>query len=294
MKSDWIESFLVFSECMNFTHAAERLHISQPALHVKIKKLSEQLQTPLYRKSGKELVLTEEGKKVQTFAREIRDRSSTFFEELRHGGSAQPVVLAAGEGAFLYLLGMAIQDFKNISEHPLRLITSDKGATISAVEDGSAHLGVAALSAKPEGLELTLLTEVEQTLAVPRSHRLAKRRQLSLKDLNGEKLILPPPGMPQRMAVEQALMNNGVAWTPSVEARGWELMLHFVKLGVGVSIVNGCCNIPSALTAIPIQDLPKVSYYIIERKGRWKTTGAQDLKSCLLKHKGDWRERRGG
>ncbi|MBU6951758.1 LysR family transcriptional regulator [Hahella sp. HN01] len=52
MKSDWIESFLVFSECMNFTHAAERLHISQPALHVKIKKLSEQLQTPLYRKSG--------------------------------------------------------------------------------------------------------------------------------------------------------------------------------------------------------------------------------------------------
>ena len=39
MRSDWLEAFVVFSTHMNFTHAADALHISQPALHTKIRQL---------------------------------------------------------------------------------------------------------------------------------------------------------------------------------------------------------------------------------------------------------------
>ena len=59
---DALYAFTVFSETRNFTRAAETLHISQPALHVKIKKLSEELGVPIYTKSGRELVLTSYGK----------------------------------------------------------------------------------------------------------------------------------------------------------------------------------------------------------------------------------------
>jgi len=47
---DALQSFAVFADCLNFSHAAQTLHISQPALHVKVRKLGEQLDRVLYRR----------------------------------------------------------------------------------------------------------------------------------------------------------------------------------------------------------------------------------------------------
>jgi DNA-binding transcriptional LysR family regulator len=43
------------------------------------------------------------------------------------------------------------------------------------------------------------------------------------------------------------------------------LMLHFVQLGVGVAVVNGCVR--TDLPSVPIVDLPAVPYYAIHRRG---------------------------
>ena len=44
---DELGSFVVFADHLNFTRAAERLKISQPSLHVKIRKLGEKYGIPL-------------------------------------------------------------------------------------------------------------------------------------------------------------------------------------------------------------------------------------------------------
>src|ERR1051326_5711131 len=118
---DSLWSFAVFAEHRNFTRASELLHISQPALHVKIRKLADALRVPLYRKIGRRLELTEQGKKVAAFGREMRDRSDGFVQALVSGEADQPVVLAAGEGAFLYLLGPALRRFSQVCKIPPRL-----------------------------------------------------------------------------------------------------------------------------------------------------------------------------
>ena len=69
MSLDELAAFVVFSECLNFTRAAERLEISQPALHVKIKKLGEELRVPLYVKDRRRLYLTRQGEEVARFGR---------------------------------------------------------------------------------------------------------------------------------------------------------------------------------------------------------------------------------
>ena len=50
---DSLRAFRAFAEQLNFTKAAELLHISQPALRVKIAKLSRQLETALYVRQGR-------------------------------------------------------------------------------------------------------------------------------------------------------------------------------------------------------------------------------------------------
>ena len=49
LKLEWLEAFAAFAEHQSFTRAARALHLSQPALHVQVKKLSEALGVALYR-----------------------------------------------------------------------------------------------------------------------------------------------------------------------------------------------------------------------------------------------------
>jgi LysR family transcriptional regulator, low CO2-responsive transcriptional regulator len=280
---DSLNSFLVFAEKLNFTHAAVELHISQPALYVKVRELSGLLQVPLYRKIGRRLVLTEQGKRVARFARELLEKQTSFLEELRTGSASQPVILAAGEGTYLYLLGKPIREFLRRSKHPLQLLTLNRDGIIDAVQAGKAHIGVAALeSALPPVFESRLFKKVEQILVMPKSHPLAAKRRLQLKDLSGARLIVPPGDRPHRQMLSAFLQSEGVSWEVAVEASGWELMLHFVKLGLGLAVVNSICSIPPGLTGRKLPGLPDVHYHLFNLAGAAGSGPQSELRDMLM------------
>ena len=108
------------------------------------------------------------------------------------------------------------------------------------------------------GLEVFHFREVGQVLLLPKSHRLARKRQLRLADCRELQLIAPPSGRPQRQRLEASLPPFQVA----AEAEGWELTLHFVSLGLGVAVVNSFCPVPRGFMAQPLHELPKVSYRV--------------------------------
>ena len=70
MNYEHLRSFVVFAARANFTHAARELHLSQPALHVQIRKLTEAVGRPLYVRSGRGLRLTRDGERLAAFGRE--------------------------------------------------------------------------------------------------------------------------------------------------------------------------------------------------------------------------------
>ncbi|MCE9584416.1 MAG: LysR family transcriptional regulator [Planctomycetes bacterium] len=280
---DELRSYLVFTERMNFTHAARELHISQPALHVKIRKLSEGLRTPLYVRRGHSLVLTAEGRKVAGFAREIVERCGEVERELSIGQAAGPVVLAAGEGAYLYLLGPALKSFLRSARAPLRLLTLDGERSVEAVREGRAHVGVASLEANPVDLRTRNLARVGQNLAMPAAHPLARRKSLSLRDLRGCALVVPPPGRPQRAVLSRLLQSANVTWSIAVEATGWPLALEFVRIGLGLAVVNAFCAIPAGVVSRPITDMPAIQYQIFTRPQKSPDAPAERLADEILR-----------
>jgi DNA-binding transcriptional LysR family regulator len=256
VSTDALAAFAVFADHLNFTRAAEALHISQPALHVKITKLVAAVGRPLYVRQGRTLALTPEGEKAARFARDLNRRMSTFLDEIQAVATERPLTLAAGEGAYLYLLGDVIR-----THRPLRLINCNSTRMLAAVRTGRADLGVGVLETVPEDLTTVVLASYPQTLILPDTHPLTEKPSLRLKDLDGVSLVLPPTTRPHRKAVERALHAAEVTWTLAIEAEGWPLTLHFVTLGVGLSIVNGCVHPPAGFTSRPITDLPRVPYY---------------------------------
>jgi DNA-binding transcriptional LysR family regulator len=264
LSTDSLASFAVFADHLNFSRAAEELHISQPALHVKVRKLGETLGRPLYRRQGRRLALTSDGEAVARFARELDARMGAFLAELRGTVPDRPMVLAAGEGTYLYLLGDVIRDIPA----RLRLINGDHTRMLAAVRTGRADLGIGVLDVLPDDLGTALLASYPQTLVLPEEHVLAARSTLTLADLTGTALVVPPPHRPHRIALERALRAAGAEWSVAVEAGGWPLMLHFVALGVGLAVVNGCVRPPAGLVQREITDLPAVPYHAVYLPGR--------------------------
>ncbi len=259
-----LKAFRVFAETLNFTHAAEQLHLSQPALHTKIQELSKSLQSQLYTKEGRLLKLTAQGQKLAAFAREIEMRVSDFHRE------DQPLRCAAGQGAYLDVLGPALKKLKE----PARLLLGDA----EAVRSGHADLAVGPRPSDLTHLTALPLRDIGQVLLVPREHPLAKKRRLKLKDCRDLQLVVPPADRPQRQLLDQALPPYQV----TAEAVGWELTLHFVALGMGMAVVNSFCPVPKGFVAKPLEELPCVRYHIFLPQA-YVRPGAQKFVQLLLK-----------
>lgn len=292
LKLEWLEAFAAFAEHLNFTHAARALHRSQPALHAQIRRLSEALGVPLYGREGRRLRLTAEGEEVLRFARQTHERSAAFVQRLRTGHSQQPLVLAAGEGALLYLLGDAIRAFTTRGPAPLRLVTRDRDGTLAALRRGEAHVGVAVLDAVPDDLQGRGLAEIPQALVMPQGHPLARRRTIPVAALSELPLVLPPEGRPQREALARAVGEVGGRLCPAVEATGWELAIHFVALGLGLAVVNGCCRLPAGLVGRVVPGLPRARYQVLHRPDAAGHDGLAALLRSLHEHRDDWRARK--
>jgi DNA-binding transcriptional LysR family regulator len=268
MDLDALRSFAVFAELRNFTRAAEVLHISQPALHVKIAKLGESLGVSLYEKRGRQLFLTPDGERTLAFAREMGEREGAFRAALARRDAGAPVTLAAGEGTLLFLVDGAVRRYRSDRGlPPLRLLVRDAVGVVEAVRRGEAHLGLCPALSDADGLVEDAVAEVGMVAALPSEHRLARRSSLEPADLDAEPLVLPPRGRLHRAVVEGALAAAGARCEVGVEATGWTLMLHFVRLGLGIAVVNDCCRAPAGVVLRPLSGLPRLRYRLYHRPG---------------------------
>ena len=281
IRSGWLASFIAFAEELNFTRAAARLHVSQPAFHVQIRKLGEALGVTLYERVGRGLALTAKGRELLAFARETRDETNAFLERLSGDGTPATTVLAAGEGTLLYVLGAALQAHAAQGAR-LRILTRDRHGTLEALATREAHLGVAALEVVPDGVRATSLRRAGMVLAMRRGHRLARAARVHLRDLTGERLIVPPPEARHRQTLARVLGAAGIDWEIALEATGWPLMLEYTRLGAGLAIVNDICRLPAGTVAVPIPELPAIDYYLLESVGRRRAASVESLRAVII------------
>ncbi len=281
IRSEWLTSFIAFAEELNFTRAAARLHLSQPAFHVQIRKLGEGLGVTLYERAGRGLVLTAKGRELLAFARETRDETDAFLERLSGGGTLATTVLAAGEGTLLYVLGPSLRAHAAHGAR-LRILTRDRDGTLEALATREAHLGVAALDVVPDAVRATRLRRAGMVLAMPRGHRLARASRVHLRDLAGERLIVPPPEARHRQTLTRVLGTAGIDWEVALEASGWPLMLEYTRLGVGLAIVNDICRLPAGTTSVPIPELPAIDYYLLDPAGRRRAASVESLRALII------------
>lgn len=81
------------AELQHLTHAAEALHISQPSLSHTIKMLEQELGVPLFRRSGRNIVLTKYGEILLSHTNRIMSELKHAQKELEDAKEAQDMTV---------------------------------------------------------------------------------------------------------------------------------------------------------------------------------------------------------
>ncbi len=273
MNYEHLRAFVVFAAHRNFTHAARELHLSQPALHVQIRKLTEAVGRPLYARHGRGLALTRDGERLAAFGRDTLARGGALLAELRGDGGDVPVVLAAGRGAYLYLLAPALRRFQR-GPGRLQLVVASGDEAVVMVAEARADLAVAAVELRGAGRRASDVAALvaqpvrvtRHVVVMPRDHALSRRRRVRAMDLDGAPLVVPPAATRHRAAIEAAFAAGGANLAVSVEAADWDLMMQLAALGAGPAIVNELCRPPAGTVAVPFEGLAPVTYQLVRRR----------------------------
>lgn len=283
MNYDALMAFGVFAEYLNFTHAAHALHITQPALHAKVKRLSEELGELLYVRRGRNLVLTEAGEVLAAHARQIASQTEDVLARIHDPDARGPVTLAAGHAILLHLLGRSIERLHKLAR-PIHYKVGPRAA--QAVLDAHAHLAVTVFSEQEqEALEVSTLCEISPVVLLPHDHELVRsgKKILVPEDLDGESFVIGASGG-HRAEIARVLEEHGVSWSVGTLAMGWEFVARLVSYGAGIAIVNDVVPEIEGVVAVPVRGFTPVTYGIGMLPGEVHP-GALWLRDFLLEHR---------
>lgn len=258
--------FVTIAEEQSLTRAAARLRIAQPPLSAQLRKLETELGTTLVHRSTRGVHLTEAGRILLEEARRILNEVDQAARMTREAGSGLVGRLALGfiPSASNAVLPPILRRFK--AEYPevsLHLQELRPDELVDRLHDRRVDVGFFYLPYDDPSLHLHRVAEEPLVLALPATHHLAHRTEVSLAEAADEPFILPTrhgsmPGL--YTIVTEACERAG--FTPHVVQREVWLMQTIVGLvagGIGVAVVPASVRkLPRAGTAfLPLIDVPE-------------------------------------
>ncbi|WP_005035134.1 LysR family transcriptional regulator [Holophaga foetida] len=237
--------FLAVADCLSYTEAARRLHISQPPLSKQVALLEAEMGLLLFRREHRGVTLTPAG---AAFAAEVRalfahlERSVAKAQELAQGAGGQ-IRLVIPEAMVLDPLQGLLRDFMDV--HPgiqFQIIRLNLGKAREALLVGAADL-LFTLSFEADslgGCSSRLLGVRQGCWVISRQHPLAAKTVLEPPDFAELDLILVSrevsPG-----GYAAAVRNCGeLGFRPRavVEVASFDALLTYVELGHGIAIIG--------------------------------------------------------
>jgi LysR family hydrogen peroxide-inducible transcriptional activator len=193
MEMHQLRYFVAVAQTGSFSRAAEQCHVSQPSLSQQIQKLERGLSQHLFDRLGRRALLTDAGRLLLDRALAILATVEDAERRLREADDRPGGRLAIGAIPTIapYLLPLVLGRF--LKDHPLAEVTIHEDVTrqlLTAVVAGEVDLALVALPISDDRVQAEALFTEPLLLALPRAHRLAGRRRITVEDVGAERFIL--------------------------------------------------------------------------------------------------------
>jgi DNA-binding transcriptional LysR family regulator len=265
--------FVAVADTLNFRRAAERVHIEQSPLSQQIRNLEKELGVELFTRTKRRVELTHAGTVFLKDAQAILARASDGVERARRASRG-----SVGTLTIAYLTSMTNEMFTEVvhkfqrSFPTVSLSFSDMlpSGILNAVQHHTADVGLVRLAFPSDTLAVDELRPEPFVVALPRNHRLTKKKKIAVADLKTEAFIMLPDelSMGYNDVIRTFCRDGGFSPEVHTEANQMQAVVWLVHLGLGLSLV------PMSLQSLrrsnvvyrPLENPPTVTAKLVYRR----------------------------
>ena len=201
-----METFLSVCRYMNFTHAAEALHLTQPAVSQHIRYLEQKYEAPLFYREKKKLSLTPAGELLLSALETMQNDENTLKKRMQESLSKKKILtfgvtMTIGEYAILPSLAAFI---KNHPDTDLHIRYGNTQTLLACLQEGTIDFAIVEGYFKEDRYEVRIYKE-EEYIAVASSRHKFSQPVRFLRDLTKERLLTREPGSGTRAVLSRTL-----------------------------------------------------------------------------------------
>src|SRR5215472_3795896 len=275
MEVHQLRYFCAVAETGSFTRAAQREQIAQPSLSQQIIKLEEELGVRLFDRLGRSVRLTNPGEIFLPRARAILNELRAAKEEVtdKQSSITGPISVGVIPTIAPYFLPARISTF--CRKYPQASITVFEDVTarlMDRLRGGVVDLAIMALPTRGHDLECFPLRTERVFAILPKTHRLARKPSVSLKDLRDEPFLLLRDDHCFRETAMEACKRARLHPRVVFESGQFSSILAMVGAGLGISIVP----------EMAVEQRPDCSYVSVADDRASRTIGVVTLKGRYL------------
>jgi DNA-binding transcriptional LysR family regulator len=234
-----LRTFLTVAAGLSFRQAAKDLHYAPSSVSSQIRSLEEELGVALFDRTGRNVMLTEQGRRLLGHARRLTELADQT-RRIAAGDSDDPPELTVrlSETLGIHCLPWVLPLWR--ARHPdtrLTLLTRSRYGLARDVRHGLTDLGL--ILGEPfaaVGLAVTVLRRERLVVIVAPGSPLAGRGRVGPADLAGVDLLLTPQVWSARGRLEGALLEVGITPRIPVSCASLEMVRRCVMAGLGVSV----------------------------------------------------------
>lgn len=276
--------FLVAAETLNFTQAAEQLHMSQPSISQHIQALEKHFNEELFIRQGRSLILSDAGRLLIPLAQQFVEQSTRINEAMSSlkGHIKGRIKIGCNAIPGRYILPIYFAQFHHLyPEVTISCQTDLCDTPLECLRTGDLHflLTNQDLVSGP-CFEVAELLQEEIVLIAPPDHPWAKRDEIEIEELLEEKYILPPENTDTYSQINSALATRNLSLhqlDSFLTLSNAEAIAISVQKGLGLSFCSKTIvSSFSQIAIVPIKDLQIIQRLSIVRDQTQLTTAARD------------------
>lgn len=225
---------------LNYSRAAEALYLSQPAVSMQIKQLEENIGLPLFEQMGKKIFLTEAGRELFHYSRNIAQQLAELeavISEMKGLGQGKLTLSVVNTANYFapQLLARFCRQHPNIN---VTLQVANRDAVLKQLADNTTDLAI--MGQPPEGLDIVADSFMDNPLVVIAApdHPLAKLKKVKFAQLAQETFLSREQGSGTRSAMERVFAQHHIQPRIGMEVETNEAIKQAVQAGMGLGILS--------------------------------------------------------
>jgi DNA-binding transcriptional LysR family regulator len=217
--------FVAVAEELNFSRAAERLHMAQPPLSAAIRQLERALGAQLLMRTTREVSLTDAGEVFLLGARRVLEALDLAVVATRRAAVGQlgTLRLAFSAAARYETLPAIGRTFRR--SHPDVAVVTEEMSNVQmgpALRAGLVDVAVALCPELTAGVRTEVVRHERIVALVPRWHSLAGEARIALCELAADPFVLPPRRAAPRLHDTLIELCQRSGFQPAARAGGWQ------------------------------------------------------------------------